>query len=204
MKISSDVLKNSLVKLTLILSCLATAGSSFGVTQYRKALVPFTTNVSALKASVKIDTDAKKIDLKIPYNKLKKRAAKSAKDERVSPVQVYVPRSKKDFSKLVKKISKGDSQTVVKKYLLNKLEKEENKKKRILVDIEPKMIEHLNLTQIGRIMSRVHHNVTLRHSILKKNRSARKELLNQMKLFFSKSERVRIARKIRREGPVSS
>ena len=189
--------KKLAVCLALLGFCALSDGDSYAVTQYEKAKVPFTTNVSSLKSSVKLKTKSRVVDLSIPYKKLSKRARKSTKDERVPPIQVYIPRKKSQFSNTIKAISKKGKEAELKQYFKKELNKNKKNKRRVLVDLSPETLKKVRLKEVGKIMSRSHHDVIIKHDTFLKNQEARKELLSQMKLFFDRNERIRISKKLK-------
>lgn len=195
--------KKRIHQATMVLVTLGTSTLGLSVTQYKKIGIPYTTNSSQLRSSITPKTIDRKIELTIPYKKLKARAKKFSKDERVDPVQVYVPRNEREFNKVLKKVSKKRSRAFVRSYFQEKLDKASKKKDRVLVDLDKSVINKVKLRPIGKIMSRTHHNVKVDVKALNEDTKTRKELLGQMKLFLKTRQRVKIARKLKSEKDLS-
>ena len=168
------------------------------VTEYKDLPLRFTTELSTLKASLKIETKDKPEDLAIPIKKLKIRARKSFKDERIDPVQIYVPRNDKKLSDLVSKVAKKGRFDPVMSLFKEELSKSTRKKK-VLVSLTRQNLKMMRLKAIAKHMSRGHHNVTVLSDALNKDSKTRREFLRQIKFFLGPGQRINIARKLKKD-----
>ncbi|NRA67818.1 MAG: hypothetical protein HRU19_25280 [Pseudobacteriovorax sp.] len=171
--------------------------TSFGVTEYKPSVIPFTTNTDRLKSSLALPLVSKEKRIKIPVKKLKIRGQKFSKDDRVEPIQLYVNRDKSLLDQTVKNVAAKGKEAKVRVFLEVEIDKNNKKSSRILVDIPKAEIKHFNLKGVGKAMARKHYNVTLLTETLNKDPKLRKDFLDQIKLFLSKSQRSKIAKKIK-------
>lgn len=172
--------------------------SSRAVTQYYQDKIGFTRSELALKSSLNLPLSVKEEEIRIPIRKLKIRALKSGKDERIDPVQIYVPKDMLKIKQLAKKISRRGQFDKVETLLLEKLKKQgPNNKEKVRVDLNIPDLKLMRLSQIAEVMSREHQNVVVKTKELNQDHELRAEFLSQIRLFLDKAQRRKIIRKLK-------
>ncbi len=180
----------------LLTLLLLTATESWSVTEYKKSLIPFTKELKDLKPSIELPLVTKELKVDIPLRKLKIRAINFSKDERVDPVQVYVPHNEEKFHDLILQVARKSRRQHVEEFFKERIAGKKEKS-RYLIDIPKDELRNFRLKGISKAMARVHYDVTVLTKKLNANRKLRREFLNQMKLFLSGTQRMRISKKLR-------
>lgn len=176
---------------------------AFGVTEHKPLKISFTKNSDRLKASLTLPVLAKESSISIPVKHLKNRSIKFSTDDRIEPVQVYIPRDSNDLEKTLQTISRPEKINEVRKFVQGKLDEKKQFKTRIMVDIPKSLLPAINLEGVSEVMSRIHYDVTLLSKKLNQDRRQRRALLSQMKFFIEKPQRVKIAAKLRKNKDLS-
>lgn len=174
------------------------------ISQYKKSPIPFTTSLSELKTSLFLPVEDKKERISIPVEKLKNRAKKSKKDERVDPVQVYIPTSNRGIKEITKKLARQGTEKSAEIILKQKRAKfgKPNRKK-ISVDLSEDELRYFNINAISALMARSHHNVEIDTKLLNQYPELRSKFLQQIKPFFSKNDRQKIVRRFKNNKNLS-
>lgn len=195
---------NNLLKIVsyLFLFSLLYSGNLDAITQYRSQSLRFVTQRSSLRPSLVLKTRSNIENLLIPIKKLKIRAKRSIRDERIDPVQIYLPTRPKDFNALVKDLAKRDDFKFVYQKLKEKMLEKGKGKSRVLVDLEISTLKKMKLRKVAELMSRRHHNVYVNGSNLGSHPSLKKELLDQVKPFLSPGSRMKLVRKIKEKRDI--
>lgn len=188
--------------LTFVLSLTAafviSENSLEAVTQYDSNTIGFVREFKELKTSLKLPTEISVEEIKIPINKLKLRAQKSTKDERIEPVQIYVSQNLNELSALASMIARKGRQKKVEAILLKKLKKHgPTKYRRIRVDLSLPELKYMRPAGIAELMAKKHYNVTINTKKLNRQKEIRSEFLSQLKLFLSQKQRKIIASRFR-------
>lgn len=170
----------------------------WGVTEHKSSVIPFTTEVEKLRPSLDLPLSVKETKVKIPMRKLKIRAINFGKDERVDPVQIYVPYDEEEFRDLVLKVAKKKKRKHVTEFFKKKLA-DKKKKRRYLIDIPKEELRNFRLRGISEAMARTHFDITIKTAELNQKSRLRRHFLGQMKFFLSATQRMHISKKIRND-----
>jgi hypothetical protein len=174
------------------------------ITQYKKSPIPFTTSLSDLKTSIYLPVEDKKEQITIPVKNLKMRASKSKKDERVDPVQVYIPTSDEGIRAITGKLARQGQEKAAEMILRQKKAKfgKPNQKK-ISIDLSKEDLRYFDLKAISNFMARSHHKVHINTKLLNQYPAVRSKLLQQIKPFLSRNDRAKIVRKFKTNEKLS-
>lgn len=190
-------MKHFILKISFGILVLA-PGSLGAVTQYYKDTIGFTRSQLRLKSSLNLPLQAKTENIKIPLRKLKIRALKSAKDERIDPVQIYVPRDHQEIRKIAKKIARRKYRRKVEDLLIEKIKKQgPSNRKRVRIDLAKSDLKYVRLSQIADVMSQEHRDVRINTKDLNRNRSLRSQFLSQIRFFLDIKQRKQIIKKLK-------
>ena len=190
--------------ISIIVGCIALETKLFAITQYKKSPIPFTTSLSDLKTSLYLPVEDKKEQISIPVKKLKIRAIKSKKDERVDPVQVYIPTSDRGIAAITKKLAKqGDERSAEIILRQKKAKFSKPNQKKISIDLSEEDLRHFDLKAISNFMARSHHTVHINTKLLNQYPAVRSKFLQQIKPFFSKKNRQEIIQKFKTNSRLS-
>lgn len=178
--------------------------TSSAVTQFRPNTVGFTQDISQLKSSLNLPVTSEIEKLKMPLRNLRIRATRFEKDERIDPVQVYVPRDQVTFRQLISRLAKPGKQSQVEQILLSKVkEMGPMNRPRVRIDLQPEDIKIMNLAAIADEMAHTHHNVFVQVEKLSQQREQRAEFLDQIKPFLTQEQRRQVAAKLRRNADLN-
>jgi hypothetical protein len=194
----SHLIVTLLVRAGLGLTLGLMAPLALSVTQYTKNNIPFTRSLSQLKSSLNLPVVEKVAKLEIPMHKLKIRALKWEKDDRIDPVQVYVPRDPVGLEKLATKLAKPGRKEEIEQILLEKLKAEgPTSRTRLRVDLTLDDLKKMRLKAITEAMAHLNYDVAILAKKLMKNTQLRNEFLSQIKPFFELNQRRNIANRLR-------
>lgn len=178
--------------------------SSLAVTQFRPNTIGFTQDITQLKSSLNLPVTSEIEKLKMPLRNLRIRASRFEKDDRIDPVQIYVPRDQVAFRQLIGRLAKPGKQSQVEQILLDKIkEMGPMNRPRVRVDLKPDDIRLMNLATIADEMSHTHHNVLIQVGPLAHQAAQRTEFLDQIKPFLTQEQRRQVAAKLRRNADLS-
>ena len=190
--------------LGMVLGIAIVHTDAHAITQYKKSPIPFTTSLSDLKTSIYLPVEDKMEQITIPVKNLKMRADKSQKDERVDPVQVYIPTSNKGIEAITETIAKHGQEKTAEMILKQKKAKfgKPNQKK-MSIDLSKEDLRFFDLNAISNIMARSHHKVYINTKLLNQYPTVRSKLLQQIKPFLSQKDRAKIVLRFKKNEKLS-
>jgi len=188
----------------LVIGLLLWSASGLAVTQFKPNTTGFTQDISQLKSSLNLPVISEIEQLKLPIRNLRIRASRSEKDERIDPVQVYIPRDQEAFRQLTGKLAKPGRQSQVEQMLLDKIKQlGPTNRPRVRVDLTQNDLKELNLTAIGNEMAHQHHSVVVLTEKLAQQPKERAEFLDQIKPYLTQDQRRQVATKLRQNVNLS-
>jgi hypothetical protein len=181
--------------------CLALAISapSFGVTQYKTKRSPFlfdiTTFTTTLSLPVKDDIET----VRMSDATMRERLDKSADDETIEPLTVMLASDDAQIAAMAEKIAINGKEDELSAYLQRQLRQAKPVKKGAsikTVTIDETAYDLVDKEAFADLYSKPHHNLTVDTTLLKKDRTLRREFMRQIGPFFTKDERKQIQEKV--------
>ncbi len=170
----------------------------FGVTGYDRKDRGFVRDLGELRASINLPSSEVIETVKIPYTKIKTRLKKNKSDERIDPIQIYLPKDNAGLAALVNKLAKPRQKQALQKAFIEKLRAlppSNNAKE--FVTINEKDFSLIKISALANELAKPHRNVTVDSAKVFENTKLRRNFLGQIKPFLSQNDRLNILSKLR-------
>lgn len=186
------------LKMGLVLTLALCAGDSnlWAVTDYEPTNIPFTRELSDLKASLTpvVQDDLKKIT--IPLRKLRLRLNNPKKDPTIEAIALNVPRSESGLEAFVHKLAAPGKKDQLSASLLKKIKKAgPSNKDTARVEFSADDTPLLNLKALARELAKEDHLVSVNSRDLLADDKAWEELKDQLSFILSKDQIAKIQKK---------
>lgn len=176
---------------------------SVAVTDYEPTFIPFTRELSEIKASLTpaVQDDLKKIT--IPMKKLRLRLNNPKKDLTIEPIALNVPRSESGLTAFTKRLAAPGKQALLTESLLKKIKKSgPSIKESLRIEFDTEDAPLLNLRALARELAKENHLVTLNAPDLIKD-GVWDELNDQLSFVLSDEQMAKIQKKVLAGGDLS-
>ncbi len=188
----------------LVLTVLLFSVPAAAVTEFQADDIPFTKELSDLKASVTPMVRDEIEKIAIPQKKLKIRIINPKKDPTIEPVALTLPRSETGLEELSEKLAASGKAEELFEIFLNKIKKAgPSNKDSIKIELKPDDLSYLSLKALGRELQKENHVVSLNTRDLAASEGQWDELKNQLSFLLSKEQLAKISRKVRAGGELA-
>lgn len=180
--------------------------SAEAVTQYKKLRDPFlfdiTTFTTTLALPIKDEVEA----IKMPEATMRERLEKSQNDVTIEPLTVTLTAEDAQVAQMSEKIAINGREDELAAYLTKhlrnaKVVKKSDPLKTVVIDADA--FDLIDKNAFADLYSRDHHSLTVDTTMLKKDRTLRREFMRQIGPFFTKDEKAAIQEKIGQSEPLA-
>ena len=172
----------------------------WAVTGYRNTKRKYVSDFRTFRTTLHLDVKGEKTKVKMPVKKVKTRLIKAGKDERIEAISINVPRDAVRRENLAFDIAKENKSLSMKKYLDTLIQQQDNVdyngKSYVRVKFDKKALHIANLKKIADIYANTHYDIAIDTKLLRRSRSLRNRLTQQLTPFLSQNNMKTLKRAI--------
>lgn len=194
-------LRKKLTKLLLISGlpiAVLTPKVALAVVDYDREEIGFVRDLGELKSSLNLPVSEVIENIKIPLGKLVSRIKNTQKDERIDPIQIFVPKDSNNLKALANKLAKPGQSKNLQNVLIAKLRAmppSNNDKE--FITINENDYKLMKPSSLSNELAKPHHKVTIDGEKLFQNAKLRRNFLGQIKPFLPQADRLSILSKLK-------
>jgi hypothetical protein len=188
----------------LALAFLLIAESALAVIDYEPTTIPFSRELSDLKASLTLSVRDDVETITIPLRKLRLRLNNPKKDPTIEPIALTIPRSESGIASTAERLATQKKKDELAKRLLEKIKKAgPTAKDTVRVEFDGNDTPLLNLKALAKELAKENHVVRLRARDLFADSGGWQELQEQLAFVLSKDQVTKVQKKARSGSDLS-